>query len=162
MLLNVRVAQSLFAVTCGRIQAYSLVSSSSRVHVIFLNWIKLNGLNCGTHYLKVNVNTVMMEVFVFFPPPYHRLFREKEEDHSGLIKSLADLVLACLAKGLPVHHNVRGALGRRRYHPNGLTRTANAGTPGRWNKRFDRCRSTRSSQFLVIKISLWKNKKYAQ
>lgn len=56
-----------FLLTCGRIWTYSLVSSSSCLCVIFLNWTKLNGPNYGTHYLKVTVNTVSLEIFAFFP-----------------------------------------------------------------------------------------------
>lgn len=65
---------------------------------------ELNGLNYGANYLKVNVTTVMMEVFVVFSPVYHKLFREREKDHSGLIKSLMDCVSARVTKSPPVYH----------------------------------------------------------
>jgi len=57
----------------------------------------------------------MIEVLVF-SPLYHRLFREREKDHSGLIKSLVDLGLACLAKSPPVYCSCPGAVGSRKPH----------------------------------------------
>lgn len=77
---------------------------------------ELNGLNYGANYLKVNASTVMMEVFVVFSPIYHKLFREREKDHSGLIKSFMDCVSACVTESSPVYRGLPGVVGRRKRH----------------------------------------------
>lgn len=93
---------------------------------------ELNGLNYGAHYLKVNVSPVMMEVFVFFPLCTTVCSGREKKDHSGLIKSLTDLVLACLAKSPSGYLSVPGAIGRRKHHK----------VPSKWSDSNCKCRDT--------------------
>lgn len=104
----------------------------------------------------------MMEVFGFFPLCTTGCSGRETKDHSGLIKSLMDLVLACLAKRPPVYSSVPVGENTIKYHPNGLTQTASVGTHGKLKKHFDRCCSTKGSQFLRYKNFTLKKKKYAQ